>query len=114
MKIQCQFCTKITAVKQGYRNNKTGKKQKYQCLDCNQWFVEDDGFKKMRYPPNIIVLAIHLHNDGLSLFQVKNILWQHHGINVTRRTISQWTKKYSTFLKSGTYVGANAAGKTAL
>ena len=99
MEIICPSCRKSKIVKQGYRKNKHSKKQKYQCLDCKKWFVEDDGFKRMRHKPKIISKAIHMHNDGLSLFQVRNHLWQYDGVNVTRKTISDWTKKYSVFLK---------------
>lgn len=100
MKTKCQFCQKLSVVKQGYRKNKVGKKQKYQCLNCKRWFVEDDGFKRMRHKPNDIVRAVSLRNDGLSLLRTQDHVWQHDGVKVTRRTISQWTKKYSSFLKS--------------
>lgn len=100
MKTKCPFCRKLSAVKQGYRKNKCGKKQKHQCLECKKWFVKDDGFKKMKHKPNDIVRAVSLHNDGLSLLRTQDHIWQHDGVKVTRRTISQWTKKYSSFLKS--------------
>ena len=100
MKTKCQFCKKFSVVKQGYRKNKHGKKQKYQCLKCKKWFVIDDGFKRMRHKKEIISRAIHMHVDGFSLFKTQYHLWQHDGVKVTRRTISQWTKNYSAFLKS--------------
>ena len=46
MKTKCPFCRKLSVVKQSYRKNKYGKKQKSQCLECRKWFVEDEGFKK--------------------------------------------------------------------
>ena len=100
MKRKCQFCKKLSAVKQGYRKNKSGKKQKYQCLSCKKWFVENDGFKRMRHKPKDIARAISLRNDGLSLLRTQDHIWQHDGVKVPRRTISQWPKKYSSFLKS--------------
>ena len=114
MKTKCPFCKKLSVVKQGCRKNKHGKKQKYQCLECGRWFVEDDGFKRMRHKPEDIVRAIHLHNNRLSLFYTKDHLWQHDGVKVTKRTISQWTKKYSAFLKSDNKAGARVKRKTAL
>jgi transposase-like protein len=102
MKLKCQFCKTLSAVKQGYRKNKVSKKQKYQCLKCKKWFVEDDGFKRMRYKSKIITRAIHMNNDGLSLFQVQNYLWQYDGVKVSREAIRLWVKKYSNFLKSHT------------
>lgn len=97
--MKCPFCKSSKILKQGYRNNSTGKKQKFQCINCEKWFVKKDGFERMRHDKKVIVRAIHMHNDGLSLFQVQNHLWQHDGVKVTRKTISDWTKKYSVFLK---------------
>lgn len=100
MKIRCSKCKSQDVRKRGFRKNKLGKKQKYLCNNCYIWFIEDDGFKKMRYSKKDIARAISLHSNGLSLFQVKDHLWQHDGIKVTKRTISKWIKRYSVFLKS--------------
>lgn len=97
--MKCPFCKSAKVLKQGYRYNSLEKKQKFQCVNCERWFVKRDGFERMRHSKKIIVRAIHMHNDGLSLFQVQNHLWQHDEVKVTRKTISDWTKKYSIFLK---------------
>ncbi len=100
MALICPNCKSKHIAKKGFRHNGLGKKQKYQCTKCKLWFVEDDGFKRMRHKPEDIVRAIHMHNDGMSLFKTQNHIWQHDGVKVTRWTISQWHKKYSLFLKS--------------
>ena len=97
--MKCPKCKNKDIVKRGKRYNKTGIKQLYFCNKCELTFVNPNGFERMRHDKKIISRAIHMHNDGLSLFQVQNHLWQHDGIKVTRRTISEWTKKYSIFLK---------------
>ena len=97
--MKCPFCKSSKILKQGYRYNSASKKQKFQCIKCERWFVKKDGFERMRHDKKIIARAIHMHNDGLSLFQVQNHLWQHDGVKVTRKTINDWTKKYSVFLK---------------
>ena len=84
------------------RYQKSSKKQKYFCHGCGRWFVPDDGFKRMRYSPEIISRAVHQHVDGFSLFKTQYHLLQHDGIKVSRWTISQWTKRFSLFLKSTT------------
>lgn len=96
----CPKCKSSQIAKKGFRYNKTGKKQKFFCSKCGIWFVIDDGFKKMRHKPEDIVRAVHQHIDGMSLSKVKNHLWQHDKVKVTRWTISIWAKKYSDFLKS--------------
>ena len=98
--MQCIFCKSKDIVKNGKRRRKVKTKQSYLCLKCNKQFVEADGFERMRHRPEIIVRAIHMHEDGMSLSKVQNHLWQYDNIKVTRWTISEWTKKYSVFLKS--------------
>ena len=99
MNVQCPFCKSKDVMKRGYRYNQIGKKQKYLCLHCKKWFVENDGFKRMRFKKEIIAKAVHQHIDGFSLFKVQYHLLQHEGVKVTRETINRWTKKYSLFLK---------------
>ena len=89
-------------IKNGKRKRNVSTKQSYWCMKCKKQFVEPNGFERMRHKPNIIVRAIHMHQDGMSLSKVQNHLWQHDNVKVTRRSISQWEKKYSNFLKSGT------------
>ena len=57
----------------------------------------------MRHKSKIITRAIHMHNDGLSLFQVQYHLYQYDNVKVSREAIRLWVKKYSIFLKSGTF-----------
>ena len=96
----CPKCKSWDVVKRGKRYNKSGAKQRFLCNKCKSIFIKKDGFERMKNNKKIIAKAIHLHNEGLSLFQIKNYLNQHENVSVTRRTISQWIKKYSLFLKS--------------
>ncbi len=96
----CPNCKASDNVKRGKRYNKSGTKQLYRCNECRSTFVEPDGFERMRHKKEVIVRAVHQHEDGLSLSKVKNHLWQHDNVKVTKWTISMWTKKYSVFLKS--------------
>ena len=98
-KVRCTKCKSDNVIKQGFRHNKSGRKQKYLCKICGKHFVPDDGFKRMRFKPKSIVRAIHLHTDGLSLSKVQNHLYQHDNIKVSRWAIAQWVKKYSKSIK---------------
>jgi len=112
---KCLNCKSKNLMKRGFRYNEVGKKQKYLCRNCRCWFVKPDGFERMRHKPEDIVRAVSLRNDGLSLLRTQDHIWQHDGVKVTRRTISQWTKKYSAFLKSNTFTSpAKTKRKTAL
>jgi|SRR3989344_2443598 len=97
--MKCPNCKSMYISKRGFRRNKSGKKQRYLCNKCNFLFIKKDGFERMRHDKKIIARAIHMHNDGLSLFQVKNHLWQHDGVKVSRETVREWCDKYSVFLK---------------
>jgi len=97
--MKCPKCKGKDISKRGKRYNKSGTKQLYLCNKCNIKFVQQDGFERMRNKKKIIVKAIHLHNEGLSLFQVKDYLWQHEGVRVSREAIREWCKKYGIFLK---------------
>lgn len=96
----CPKCNAYDIVKRGKRYNQSGIKQLYFCNECATTFVEPDGFERMRFRKEKIVRAVHMHEDGMSLSKVQNHLWQHDNIKVTRWTISEWTKRYSIFLKS--------------
>ena len=100
MKQKCVFCKSSLVVKNGSRKRKVRTKQSFLCLSCEKQFVEPDGFERMRYDPKIITRAVHMHNDGLSLFQVRNHLWQHDGVKVSKEAIRRWCKKFGIFLKS--------------
>ncbi|MEW5936360.1 MAG: hypothetical protein AB1665_00885 [Candidatus Thermoplasmatota archaeon] len=54
----------------------------------------DDGFKRMRFKPEIIRRAVHMRAGGLSLSRVRDHLLRD-GIVVSRWTIHKWKKKYS-------------------
>jgi len=97
--MKCLFCKSSKVLKQGYRKNSTGKKQKFQCVECRRWFVKHDGFERMRHKKKDIARAIHLHSKKYSLSETVDHLWQHDGVKITRKTVSDWTKKYSVFLK---------------
>jgi transposase-like protein len=103
MSMLCDYCKSINVVKKGFRHNASGKKQKYFCNSCKKWFVEDDGFKRMRNKPEVISRAIHQYADGLSLGKVKNHLKQHDSTKVTRWTIRKWVVKYESLLKKNSH-----------
>lgn len=63
----CTFCGSVNIIKWGYRRNKNVKTPRFKCKDCDQTFVVDEGFAKMRKDPKIIALALDLHFKGVSL-----------------------------------------------
>jgi transposase-like protein len=97
--MNCDYCGSSDVAKKGFRYNASGKKQKWFCHKCEKWFVVDDGFKRSRIKPEIIVRALHEYADSASLGKVREHLKQHDGIEVSRWAIRQWVVKYSRLLK---------------
>jgi transposase-like protein len=95
----CENCSSGNVVREGFRYNASGKKQKFYCHDCEKWFVHDDGFKRMRTDPKYIVRALHEYGDGASLKKVKEHLAQHDGVKVSRWAIRKWIVKYHKLIK---------------
>lgn len=109
LSFECPNCRGLDIIKRGKRYNKSGVKQLYRCNECRSTFVEPDGFERMRHKKEDIVRAVHMYNDGMSLFKTQYHLYQHDNVKVTRWTISKWNKKYSDFLKSTTFKGKTKA-----
>ena len=95
----CVYCKKEDRViKRGIRKNKYTVKQQYWCNRCRKYFIEHDGFEGMTYPKEIIVKALHLHVEGLSLSKLREYIWQHEGYYLYDSTILYWEKKYAEML----------------
>ena len=94
-----QNCAHPNLVWGGYRVTRLGRKHLQQCLDCGAHFTPDDGFKKMHYEKEIILIAVDLYRQGLSLRKVKQFLAQHHGVRVSQVSIMKWVNKYSELLQ---------------
>ena len=69
------------------------------CKDCGKRFFKNNKFAKMRTDKNIIVTAINLYYDGLSLRKTQQNLKRLFGEKVSQVTILNWIKKYSVLVK---------------
>ena len=87
-------CPHGHAVWGGFRTTRLRRKHLRQCLECGSHFTPDDGFNRMRYPKEIIVRALDLHRQGLSLRKVSTFLLQHHQVRVSDVAILKWANKY--------------------
>jgi transposase-like protein len=93
--ITCNFCkSSEKIVKCGFRNNASGKKQKYQCNVCHRLFVPDDGFWKMKHRPEIIAEALSCKKRGMPYEEVSRHFKEYDKANVSGVTVFNWVKKY--------------------
>ncbi len=93
--MQCKYCGSKKLVKDG----KVKGKQLYRCKVCKKRFYMNGKFAKMRTDKHIIVTALNLYFDGLSLRKTQRNLKQIFGKTVSQVTILDWIKKYSILVK---------------
>jgi len=89
---KCPKCGSQDSVWRGYRYNESGKKRLRKCKNCGSKFSPDDGFLRRRFHKEHIVEAVSLYQSGLSLSKVKDHMWQHHGVKVSRWNPSMVSK----------------------
>ena len=93
--MRCKYCGSEKVVK----NGRIKGKQVFKCKDCKKRFYMNGKFAKMRTGKNLIVTALNLYYDGLSLRKTQRNLKQIFGEKVSQVTILNWVKKYSKLVK---------------
>ncbi len=78
----------------GKRINKSKEKQTFYCKTCHHKFTPDDGFKSVRFPPEVILTAVRLSQNGFTLKQVVEEIGKRYNMRVGESTVHDWTKKY--------------------
>lgn len=93
--MRCKYCGSESLIKKGF----VRKKQLYKCKDCGHRFYLDGKFAGMKTDKHLIVSALNLYFDGLSLRKTQRNLKQIFGETVSQVTILNWIKKYSKLVK---------------
>ena len=101
MSVKCIFCkNSADIVKAGFRNNQSGKKQRYKCNKCKSLFVPNDGFWKMKHKPEVIAEAISCRKRGMPYNQVSKHFKEYDRANICSATAYNWVKKYGKILRN--------------
>ena len=90
----CKFCDSGNIIKKGFKNNKSGKVQKFQCNDCGRAFTANFGFEKKQYDPETITRAIQAYYQGASTRDIADNL-EMAGVDVSHMTVYRWVAEYS-------------------
>jgi transposase-like protein len=98
----CVYCKSKSIVKRGFVNGKARKVQRFWCKECGKTFVFDLGFKKMKYDPRVITIAIDAYSRGMSFRDVSQHLEQFYVAGVNATTVFRWHAKYIKMI--GEYV----------
>ena len=90
----CKYCDSGRLRKDGMRQNKNGKIQRFKCMDCKRRFTANFGFEKMRYDNVIITRALQMYYSGMSVRDIADCFEQEE-IDVSYRSVYHWIEKYS-------------------
>lgn len=94
----CPRCNGINIKKSGVRKNKSGSKQRYECLVCGKRFVDDLAFKGLKADGKTIALALDLFYKGVSQRKIKDTLEQFMGVKVSQPTIHRWIQRFTCLI----------------
>ncbi len=93
--MKCKYYGSKKVIKKGF----VKEKQLYKCKDCGHRFYDNGKFARMKNDKSLIVTALNLYYDGLSLRKSQRNLEQIFGERVSQVTILNWLKKYSKLVK---------------
>ena len=90
--MNCKFCGLSSVVKNGMKNGS----QRYLCKGCRHKFYDNgNSFAKMRTPTHVIVSALNMYFQGLSVRKVSEELSEIFGEEISQVSIWSWVQKYS-------------------
>lgn len=92
--VRCKYCMSYKIVKDG----KVHGQQVYRCRNCSHRFYNNGQPSKMKVKKHVIVAALNLYFDGLSVRKTQNQLAQLMGEKVDSSTIYRWIVKYSALV----------------
>ncbi len=95
-KEKCPHCGSPLSIRRGYRKTGYGRKKLRKCSRCRRKFTPDDGFLRMRFSPRVIREAVKLYKKGNSSSEVKRMLRNRQGVEVSRWSIIKWFRKYGS------------------
>jgi transposase-like protein len=94
--LECKFCGSGSVVK----NGSVAQKQVYKCKDCSHRFFDNQQFGRMKNSKHVIVAAMNLYFDGLSVRKTQKELKKLIGEEVDAATIWRWVQKYSKLVSA--------------
>jgi transposase-like protein len=90
---KCPHCRGSRTVLRGFRRNLKSEKQLLLCNSCGKKFTPDDGYLRMRFPPETIREAVSLYGKGFSSSEVRTRL-EREGVRVSRWTVLKWARRF--------------------
>ena len=89
----CPKCKGEKLQKYGERKNKSGAKQRYQCLDCGSTFVLDPA-KGIKGNARMVCLVLDMYYKGNSLRDIQDTLYKNFGLRLHHETVRRWINRF--------------------
>lgn len=90
----CKFCDSGKIKKDGMRQTRKGKVQRFKCLDCKKRFTTNFGFEKKKNDDSVITGALEMYFSGMSVRDISR-QYRRMGIKISHMTIYRWVAQYS-------------------
>lgn len=103
MKIQCPQCKSEEVVKRGFiKTERRDKIQRFGCKSCNNRFVLDNPFFRMRNHQQMITQCTDMYYSGMSFRKIADHLKRFFPKDVHFSTIYRWIMKYVPIMENFT------------
>jgi transposase-like protein len=96
--VRCKHCAFKVVIRWGKRDGK----QRFRCKNCGHTFLDDDCLPRTRTKEDIIVTALDLYFDGLSVRKIQRFIAKNFGVRVSQVTIWKWVQRYVEIVKEYT------------
>ncbi len=97
----CPSCKSDNPIKQGFRKNKSGSKQKYKCGNCGAYYIIDPA-KHLKGNARMVCLVLDMYYKGNSLRDIQDTLYKNFGLKLHHETVRRWINRF--MLKINDYV----------
>ena len=82
------------------KDGTVAQKQVFKCKDCTHRFFDNQNFSRMKVSKHVIVAALNLYFDGLSVRKTQKELKKLLGEEVDSATVWRWIQKYSKLVSA--------------
>ena len=94
----CPYCASKNIIKFGVRQTQIGKKQRFNCKDCNKKFVLSP-IPRIKGNAKLVCLAMDYFYKGLSYRDIADQFKQFYGLELHHETIRRWVLKFSKVME---------------
>lgn len=92
--VECPKCHSLRIKKAGKRYNMYSTNQRFRCKECGYEFSLGTNFKRMRYPKDIVLLALKRVTEGTSYRKITEEIEDKFNMRIAHQTVLAWDIKF--------------------